>query len=364
MASKTGSPPTSYAGFLMQTAANRPHLFTVVMELTYRCNLDCFYCYNDRNIGGKPLSLDQYFHLLADLQKMQTLYLMLTGGEPLAHPDFFKIAARAKDLGFVIRLKSNGHALRNRIADRLKHEVDPFNIDISLHGATAEVHDRQTQVPGSFERLMSNIPGLLERGFRLKLNCTLTQWNAHELPGMYQLAEDWQIPIHVYTNVTERDDGDMTPRNIEMTSQQKRSTLQLMHEHKLRQPGFSAGPESEATGSSNDKVQEPKCGAGIGSVTIDPMGNVLPCVEWRQPVGNIHDTSISDIWNESTRLTDVRQQNYAAGVMVKGLNGEGKSIGFCPGIATNQTGSTTGLYPDANLKLVFYEDLHRFRPPG
>lgn len=358
MSSGPGREPVSYAAFLQQALAQQ-QLFTVALELTYRCNLDCFYCYNDRNIAGKPLSLEQYFQLLSDLQGMQTMFVMLTGGEPLAHPDFFRIAAQAKALGFVIRIKSNGHAMRGRIAQRIKHEVDPFTIDLSVHGATAETHDRQTRVPGSFERLMGNLPGLLELGFRLKLNCTLTQWNAHELSGMYKIAEDWQIPINVYTNVTARDDGDTAPRSIEMTSQQKRSTLQLMHDYKRKQPGLSAKAEPQSAGNSGGNTQKPKCGAGISSLTIDPVGNVLPCTEWRQPLGNIHNTTIADIWNKSNRLADVRQQNYAAATMVEGLSGPSRLISFCPGLAKNQTGTATGLYSDARLKLVFYEDLHK-----
>ena len=30
-------------------------LFSVLIELTYRCNLDCFFCYNDLGMRGKPL---------------------------------------------------------------------------------------------------------------------------------------------------------------------------------------------------------------------------------------------------------------------------------------------------------------------
>ena len=118
-------------------------LFTVLVELTYKCNLDCFFCYNDRSIQGTPLSTGQYFRLMEDLRDMQVLNLVLSGGEPLAHPDFFKIGAKARELGFVVRIKSNGHALTQRLASRLKREVDPFGIDISLHGASAESRARK-----------------------------------------------------------------------------------------------------------------------------------------------------------------------------------------------------------------------------
>ena len=88
-------------------------LFDVSLELTYSCNLDCFFCYNDRAKPGKPLSLDQYEILLKDLAGMQTMFLMLTGGEPMVHPHFFEIGAMARELGFVVRVRTNGHGVRS-----------------------------------------------------------------------------------------------------------------------------------------------------------------------------------------------------------------------------------------------------------
>ena len=44
-------------------------LFTVLLELTYRCNLDCFFCYNDVSLQGTPLATEQYFALLDELAR-------------------------------------------------------------------------------------------------------------------------------------------------------------------------------------------------------------------------------------------------------------------------------------------------------
>ena len=130
-------------------------LYSVTLELTYRCNLDCFFCYNDRAKDGKPLSLEQYERLLEELADMGTLHLTLTGGEPTVHPDFFAIGDKARQLGFVTRVRTNGHILTAKLSERIKRVLDPFVVEMSLHGASADAHDRQTRVAGSFDRLIA-----------------------------------------------------------------------------------------------------------------------------------------------------------------------------------------------------------------
>ena len=42
-----------------------------------------------------------YLRLLEDLAALQVLNLVFSGGEPLAHPDFWRIGRRARELGLV-----------------------------------------------------------------------------------------------------------------------------------------------------------------------------------------------------------------------------------------------------------------------
>src|SRR5262249_47862525 len=145
-------------------------------------------CYNDLSLRGTPLTFAHYDTLLCDLAAMNVLTVILSGGEPLAHPDFFRIGARARQLGFVTRVKTNGHAVQSELARRLRDEVDPFVVEVSLHGVTAETHDRQTRVPGSFNRLLANLREMLALGLRVKVNSTLTRWNEDEIEAMYAIT--------------------------------------------------------------------------------------------------------------------------------------------------------------------------------
>ncbi|HEX7154594.1 MAG TPA: radical SAM protein [Thermoanaerobaculia bacterium] len=310
-------------------------LFSVLIELTYRCNLDCFFCYNDLGLKGTPLTFAQYDAFLRDLASMHVMNVALSGGEPLAHPDFFRIGALARELGFVVRVKSNGHALHGALAKRLRDEVDPFVVEVSLHGATAATHDRQTRVPGSFDRLLANLRELLDLGMRVKVNSTLTRWNEGETAAMYAITDALGLPLRFDLQVTPRDNGDKEPLDIAPTADGIRNLLKIETE---RYASFTPRPAAD------DELPPPAtdkhCGAGSSGIAIDPYGNVYPCVQWRRPVASLHEKSIREIWGFSPVLDEIRQETVLARDVVA-AHPRGALLNFCPGLAEVLTGSAT-----------------------
>ena len=276
-------------------------LHDVSLELTYACNLDCFFCYNDRDKLGKPLSLAQYDQLLEDLARMQTLYLMLTGGEPMVHPHFFAIGRKARKLGFVTRVRTNGHSLNRRMAERVRDELDPYVVEVSLHGATADVHDRQTRVPGSFERLLANLRAAGDARLRLSVVTTPTAWNEHQIDDMVALCDGLGIPIRFQGPVGPRDNGDNEPLAIQPSAAtwdrvtelvERRRALRDVKEDSVRNAApaveMERAPEVQAT-----------CSVGVAGVDIDPFGNVQACMHLQESAGNLHHQSIESIWKDS-----------------------------------------------------------------
>jgi len=329
---------------LVARAFDENILLSVLLELTYSCNLDCFFCYNDLELQGQPLSRQQYFDLFEGLRDIGTLTVTLSGGEPLAHPDFFALGARLRELGFVVRIKSNGHALHGAMLDRILAEIDPYIIEISLHGATAATHDRQTRVPGSFDRLLRNLRGMRERGMRLQLNSTLTAWNEDEMEAMFALADGLELPLRFDPSVTPRDDGDLEPQRISASAEGIARLYRLQPQRAERLAGATADAASERNAAKQPATRR-YCGAGASSITIDPFGNVYPCVQWRTPVGNLHERPVKDIWLGSTQLDQIRAQTEAVQGMVEQLGGDSRKAGFCPGLAAKSQGVATRLDP-------------------
>jgi mycofactocin biosynthetic radical S-adenosylmethionine protein MftC len=321
---------------LVAKAVNGNIPLSVLLELTYRCNLDCYYCYNDRASAGQPLSVAQYVTLFRDLRELGTMNLTFSGGEPLAHADFFTLGAQARALGFVTRVKTNGHGLTPRLARRLREEVDPYVVEISLHGASAGTHERQTRVAGSFGRLLKNLKRLRELGLRVQLNATLTAWNESEIEAMSALAQELNMPLRWNTQVTPRDDGDRAPLGIAPSHQAVARLGELL----------ALGLGTESSDESDPQTPWGKyCGAAASGFTVDPWGNLYPCVQWRVAAGNLHRASVREIWGQSATLRAVRARTEALAAAVKD-EGPGVMGGWsCPALAERAGQIRVGL-PD------------------
>ncbi|MCW5202372.1 MAG: radical SAM protein [Candidatus Electrothrix communis] len=301
-----------YKDRILRRVRERRLLHSVSLELTFQCNLHCYYCYNDRLKTGNMLSLDQYRVLLRDLAEMQTLFLMLTGGEPMLHPDFFEIGKLAQDLGFVVRVRTNGHILNRDNCTRLREEVAPYMIEVSLHGATADVHDRQTRVPGSFDRLLKNLSTAMDVGLRCSVVTTPTAWNEHQIEEMLALCDALGLPLRFQGPVGPRDNGDTEP----LALQPAQATWDLISalQKQRRHDAMPSPAQDQAADLFSEEQPEERamCGVGVSGVDIDPFGNVQACMHLQEPAGNLHRQSIKDIWNHSPLFQQARQRAVSA----------------------------------------------------
>ncbi len=162
-------------------------------EITCRCNLRCLMCYTDcfnqPDHIRQELPTAEMLRILDELAEAGCLELCLTGGEPLARPDFFDIYQHAARKGFLITLFTNGTLLTEAGADRLA-EYPPLRIEISIHGRSSDLFERITQQNGSFQRCLTGIRLLLDRGLRVTLKTTAMTINQHEVLAIKKFAAD------------------------------------------------------------------------------------------------------------------------------------------------------------------------------
>jgi MoaA/NifB/PqqE/SkfB family radical SAM enzyme len=160
------------------------HPFFCQWELTCRCNLRCVMCYTDCNNRPEKvreeLSTVEILRILDELKAEGCLELCLTGGEPMARPDFFTIYEKARGDGFLVTLFTNGTVLDERSADRLA-ALPPDRVEISLHGVTAKTFEAVTAGPGSFEKCLRGIRLLREREVAVGVKANAMTHNEDEV---------------------------------------------------------------------------------------------------------------------------------------------------------------------------------------
>ena len=120
---------------------------SALLELTYRCPCRCLFCFNPRRTDTEPLSASEWIDLLDDLRALGTLSVTLTGGEPMSRPDFLTIAEAVTKRAFSLYVLTNGVLLDDAMARELGR-IRPFAVEVSLHGASAEVHDAARSLLG------------------------------------------------------------------------------------------------------------------------------------------------------------------------------------------------------------------------
>lgn len=94
-------------------------------ELTPRCNFNCKMCYvhlkeNEIAAHGKELNSNEWLHIADEAKKAGTLWLCITGGEPLLHPEFPEIWAGLSKMGFFLTLQTNASLIKGDVLKLLK----------------------------------------------------------------------------------------------------------------------------------------------------------------------------------------------------------------------------------------------------
>lgn len=339
---------------IRQDRWNSARPMSAQIEITYVCNLDCTFCYNVVDHKQREMSTYELIDVFEKIADFGVLYLTLTGGEPMARRDFFTLGHAARDMGFAVRVYTNAHLIDERRADKIA-AFSPLEIETSIHGARAESHEKLTQVKGSFERLLAGVRNLRERDVKVNVKCAITRDNQDEVREIKALCDSLDATLIFDPVITPRDDGDTEPLSLMATDDFLRRYWS--DEMADLRPDEEIMPR-------DDETLAAVCGTGRSAFTLDPYGNVFPCVQWRRPLGNLREAkSLDAIWSsDNAPLKEIREK---AVEMTGLLNQEehGKFAQYCLGLAEVQTGDPMGGYRQVEVNARFrhqaYQDNSR-----
>jgi MoaA/NifB/PqqE/SkfB family radical SAM enzyme len=155
----------------------------VTLYLTERCNSRCVTCDYWRH-GRDDVSVDHVRRLLPDFASLGTRSVLISGGEPLLHPEWAAIAALLREQGLQPWLLTSGLSLAKHAA-RAASAFD--SITVSLDGTCAATYAAIRGLD-AFDKVCEGVRAAVAAGARVSLRVTLQRSNYRELPAFVALA--------------------------------------------------------------------------------------------------------------------------------------------------------------------------------
>ncbi len=290
----SGPQPDPYNALLARLRSQQVP-FSVMWELTHRCNLRCVMCYNVPT-GRRELSTDECLDVLAQLAEAGTLRLTFTGGEILMRRDFFAIAGRARALGFALDLKTNGVLITPAIAEQIA-DLDPVELDLSLLAATPERSDAIMGGRDTLPAILRAARLLRERGVRVRFNTLLLDLNLSEREALLDLAARFGVYYQQTFKISPGDDGN---RRAECHQLSVEAMAAVLAADRTPLRTLDCSPDGRT------------CLVGLASCLIAPDGIVYPCVELRIPAGDLRRQRFAEVWAAAPILRQLREQHVRA----------------------------------------------------
>jgi radical SAM protein with 4Fe4S-binding SPASM domain len=163
-----------------------PSLRYLEFQLTDHCNLRCRHCYIGDSLH-QDLPYETILEILQEFEKIQGLRLLLSGGEPLLHPQFWEINEVLRDYAFRSVLLSNGALITKDMAKRLRVHEAQISLDGMKKGHEA------IRGEGTFEKTLAAIDYLQEANIPVSIATMIHRENLIEFDSLASLVESKKI---------------------------------------------------------------------------------------------------------------------------------------------------------------------------
>jgi PqqA peptide cyclase len=285
----------------------------LLFELTYRCPLQCVFCYNPVDFAKHTSELPtaEWIRVLNEARELGSVQLGLSGGEPLLRDDLEEITAEAHRLGYYINLITSGVGLtETRLRALQAAGLD--HIQISFQDSTREMNDflSHTRTFELKQRVAGWIKGL---GYPMVLNCVIHRMNIDHLDSIIDMAVRMGADYLELANAQYYSWAHVNREHLLPSREQLERAERVTNEWRARLSGrmrilFVVPDYYES--------RPKKCMNGWATtfMTVTPDGTALPCHTARMLPGltfpNVTTSSMREIWVESDGFNRFRGTSW------------------------------------------------------
>jgi MoaA/NifB/PqqE/SkfB family radical SAM enzyme len=286
------------------------------------CNCRCVMCdiWKD-NKNLKQLTAQDVKKLLVSLKKLEVKQVVMSGGEALLNPNFFKLCEILKKEKIKVSLLTTGLSIKQHAVPLLQWVDD---VIVSLDGDQL-LHDAIRNIPKAFEKLKEGVEYLksLNPAYSITARTVIHRLNFRSWPAIIREAKLMGIdqisflPADISSHAFNRQTAWSEPKQHEILisaaelPELQKVTGEVIHTYITGSgSGFIAEPAQKIQDIYNyyaafyglNSFPFKKCNAPWVSTVIEADGSVRPCF-FHDTIGNIHDSSLSEILNSDEAVS-------------------------------------------------------------
>lgn len=307
-----------------------------------RCNCRCVMCDIWKSTSAASVTAEELFRHLADIEALSVRWVVFSGGEPLMHPDLFRLADMLRQRAIRVTLLSSG-LLLSRYAEQICGRID--DVIVSLDGPP-QIHDHVRRVPGAFLELMRGIRSIhaINPAFSISGRCTIQKLNYAYPVQTARAAKELDLTSISFLAADVKSTA--FNRGREWAADRQSQVALTLSEIQTLERAFEAlDLEWQGTGfvaEDSGKLcrianhfrahlgladqQSPRCNAPWVSAVVEADGTVRPCF-FHRPIGSLQSHSLLQVLNgfeaqQFRSSLDVRTNPICRGCVCS-LNWEG-----------------------------------------
>lgn len=252
----------------------------------------------EREGGLRPL--DFWIKTAEQLREMGTLFILLTGGEPLLYPQFKNLYEQLRNMGFIITLNTNGTLIDEETVN-LFERLKPRRVNVTLYGSSNETYDSLCHNPHGYEHCLRGLRLLKERNIDTKMNVSLVRRNVNDYDDIMRIAQEFDIPAEVVCYMYPDYRPQCGQRDIcgERLAPEDAARMEMQFMHYRKGADFDKYIVERKNMLDNLVPLDPlrlECRAGSTSSWIDWQGIMTPCVSMPEPRVSLLKHDVKSAW--------------------------------------------------------------------
>jgi len=280
------------------------------------CNCRCIMCdiWKD-NKNLKQLTEEDITGLLTSLRKFGTKQVVMSGGEALLNPNFFRFCKILQDQNIKVTLLSTGLTLKKNAEEIVRLVND---VIVSLDG-NEKLHDAIRNIPGAYSKMKEGIAAIrsIDKDYKITGRTVIHKLNYQSWPDIIDSAKELGLhqisflPADISSQAFNREVRWDIPRQQEvLIPKDELPILETVIEPLFT--NYKQDFQDHFIAESAEKIEKiytyysalhglnsfpyKKCNAPWVSTVIEADGSVRPCF-FHPTIGNIKTNSLNEILN-------------------------------------------------------------------